>query len=203
MAKKLHPSHPTLRNTTWASQVFDNARRPVSWLRVARRLRHSADAIFERENPVAQQFRDEMQRLNTEGKEGEYEWDEAKFPFPNFDAALMLIAFAIENLLKGLAVAKNVAPFTGQQLPKPLQTHDLYKLHKTASPNASISPDVLDFLTNVSTWQGRYPLPKSIEDFWPMDDHGRPKGVGYSWSKIQTETSAYCDALDAELRGLL
>ena len=204
MPRKLHPHHPTMRNPEFAKKVFDFASEPRSWLSMARNLRHSADAIFERENRVAQRFMDEIRRLDTLGDtEKPEEWDEAAFPHPNFAAALMLVAFAIENLLKGLVVAKGLAPFTGQRLPRPLQTHELYRLHNLASPTATISRDTLEFLSNISMWRGRYPLPVSIEQFWRMDDKGQPMGMGYSPTKIQTEFSAYCDGLEAELRGLL
>jgi hypothetical protein len=88
---EIHPNSPVLRNPRFAQQVFDNARQPIVWLFVSRRLRSSAKIIF-----------DEI------------------LDVPNFEAGYMLIAYAIENLLKGLMIAKGVARFKGSEFPQPL-----------------------------------------------------------------------------------
>jgi hypothetical protein len=156
---KIHPNNPTLRNPKFAKEVFDHARQPEAWFHVGRRLRSSADAIFERENPVAERFWAEAGRISNlaVGNLPLEDFDESKFPFPNFDAAYMLVAFAIENVRKGLAIAKGLATFSAQKLPVKIGTHDLYKLHKLVAPKATISQHVLDSLTYMSEWRARYP----------------------------------------------
>jgi hypothetical protein len=202
---KIHPNNPTLRNPAFAKKVFQAAHQPRAWYAVARRLRSSAQAIFERENPVAQRHYDELQRLGTLAAGGDTtdEYDEIKYPFPNFDAAHMLIAFAIENLLKGLMVAKGIATFSKQELPKILNTHNLAKLHQLAAPRAVVPMYALDMLSYMAEWRGRYPLPITADGFWPMDDHGVPRVSGYSWPQFQTDFLTYCDSLEAELRALV
>jgi hypothetical protein len=197
MAKTTHPNNPVLRNPKFAKEVFDASRHPLAWLIVSRRLRHSADAILARETPVAQRFWAELKRI-TDHKE----FDETKFPMPNFDGAHLLIGFAIENLLKGLMVAKGIATFGAQELPNILKGHDLRKLHDKTKPGSTITPHLLDALTYMVEWRARYPLPTSIEKVWPMDDKGNPKGGGFGANSNQ-ELLAYCDGLDAELRGFL
>lgn len=185
---KLHPMHPTLRNPKWTQQVFDNARQPRVWMHVARRLRASADAIFERENPVAARHWDEIRRFTTfaaEGNSPPENYDETKFPWPNFDAAFMLMAYAIENLLKGLAIAKGLVQFSGQELPKTFKDHDLHRLHKLVAPRATIASHVLDNLTYMSEWRARYPIPTSVEKFWPMRDDGTMRGGSYQLARFQ------------------
>ncbi len=203
--RKVHPNHPTLRNPKFAKEVFDASRQPRAWYTVAQRLRRSAEAIFARENPVARRFYDELHRIGglaAEGKPPE-DFDETKFPFPNFDAAYMLIAFAIENLLKGILVARGLVTFSKEEVPKPLKTHDLRKLHELASPTATIPTYALDTLSYMGDWRGRYPLPTSVEKFWPMNDDGTMRGAGYSWPQFHTDFFAYCDGLEAELRSLM
>jgi hypothetical protein len=108
--RKIHANNPALRNPDFALQVFDQARQPVVWLFISRRLRQSAKAIFEKEDPVAQQHYNTLQRLNA----GLIKFEEAEIPrAPNFEAAYMLIAYAIENLLKGLMLAKGIVKFSG------------------------------------------------------------------------------------------
>ena len=185
---KLHPNHPTLRNPKWTQQVFDNGRQPKAWMHVARQLRASADAIFERENPVAARHWDEIRRLSrlaAEGNSPPEDYDETKFPWPNFDAAFMLMAYAIENLLKGIAIAKGLVQFSGQELPKTLKSHDLHRLHQLVGPRATIASHPLDHLTYVSEWSGRYPLPISVEKFWPMSDDGTVKGGSLQLARFQ------------------
>ena len=108
MAK--HQSNPAYRNPEWAQRIFDAAKNPAEWLYVARRLRSSADAIFEREEPTATKTREEFLRLGALGRLEEL--DTEAYPAPNLDAAYMLMAYAIENLLKGLIVGKKRADFS-------------------------------------------------------------------------------------------
>lgn len=199
MPKTIHPNNPALRNPKFAKEVFDASQHPLAWLIVSRRLRRSADAILARETPVAQRFWAEFTRI-TDPKE----FDEAAFPMPNFDGAHLLIGFATENLLKGLMVAKGIETFSTnkQELPNGLKLHNLRKLHDKAKPATTIAPHLLDALTYMIEWRARYPLPTSIEKFWPMDDKGNPTAGGFA-SNSNQELLAYCDGLDAELRGFL
>jgi hypothetical protein len=85
-------------------------------------------------------------------------------------------------------------------MPGNLVTHDLHKLHKLAAPNATISQHVLDGLTYMSEWRGRYPLPRSVEKFWPMHDDGTLKIGVFSWPNSHLEFFCYFDCVEAELR---
>src|SRR6202043_653459 len=163
------PNNPALRNPKFATEVFESAQRPLAWLVVGRRLRQSANALFDRENPVAKRYWAELRRVGEAStKDGEVEFDEVAFPSPNFDAGYMLIAFAIENFLKGIMIAKGIVTFTGARVPKMLISHDLDKLHAAAAPAATIASHVLDSLTYMSQWRARYPLPTDVAMFWPM-----------------------------------
>jgi hypothetical protein len=184
---KIHPNNPVLRNPKFAQLVFDEARRPIVWLLVSRRLRKSARAIWKEEEPIIQR----------------YDPSEVGDPLkaPNLEAIYMLIAYAIENLLKGLMLAKGIAEFEGQKYPDNLIGHDLRKLHERAKPRATVSLHLLDALTYMSEWRARYPLPLKLQDFWPMDDKGNPKFISLPASL--DECWAYCNALDAELKECL
>jgi hypothetical protein len=120
------------RNREWSRMFFDAAKRPTDWLRVARKLRSCADAIFEREKPIAAKALDELQRLLAEGKPEEL--DIKGYAAPNLDAGYMLMAFAIENLLKGLIVGKGTVDATNpNRLFDELFTNNLVDLHDLAS----------------------------------------------------------------------
>jgi hypothetical protein len=201
LVKKVHPNNPALRNPQFARTVFDAGRQPAAWLSVGRNLRSSADVIFKSENPVANIFWNEMQRIHSFAANGDIT---PEFPPPpNMDGFHLLIAYAIENFLKGIIVTKGKANFTSQlELPGILKTHDLSKLNKIASPTATIALHLLDSLTYMSEWRGRYPIPISVDQFWPMHPNGTPKTPGFSWPGSYSEILEYCDHLEAELQAL-
>jgi hypothetical protein len=202
--RPLDPTHPTLRNPDWVRQVYDSARQPEAWLHAAKKLRTSADAIFERENPIADRFYGELIRgaraATGENPSSGY-FDEVKFPWPNFGAAFMLMAFAIENLLKGLAIEKGKVELSKLELPQGLKSHDLDELHQLAKPRATAAQHVLDHLTYMS-WAGRYPCPTEAGKFWPTRKDGTIAGIGTSWPQSHNDVLAYYDALAAELQEL-
>lgn len=198
MKKSIHPVSPVIRNPQFAKEVFDAASQPRTWLRVAQNLRSSAVAILERENPIAKRFFDELAQMDVNA-----EFDERRFPRGNFDAAYMLIAFSIENFLKGIIIAKKIISFSTQELPGQLKTHNLNKLHALANPKAQIKPVLLDVLFYMAEWRGRYPFPTSVEGFWPIDEQGIPVAIGYSWPESQNEFLSYCDDLERELNSLI
>jgi hypothetical protein len=150
--RKVHQSNPAIRNREWAQLYFDAAKYPAAWLSVARRLRSSAEAIFDREKPTATRTLEELLRLGAEGRLKDF--DTKEYPAPNLDAAYMLMAFAIENLLKGLMVGKGSIDFSNHdKLPEELLTHNLCDLHNLAEPTATIAPYLLDALTYMAEWR--------------------------------------------------
>ena len=78
---------------------------------------------------------------------------------------LMLIAFAVENLLKAELVRKSYSEFrqifeASGKLPPLLKTHDLFMLAREAALTIRLEEeDLLRRLTRSAIWAGRYPLP--------------------------------------------
>lgn len=73
----------------------------------------------------------------------------------------MLIAFALENLLKAAVVRNNASSYAqAQRLPKSLNEHDLVVLARRAGLRLN-QPDreLLERLTRDAKWFGRYPVP--------------------------------------------
>jgi hypothetical protein len=66
--RRVHQGDPAIRNRDWSRMFFDAAKNPTDWLRVAWKLRSSADIIFEREKPIAAKALNELHRLLAEGK---------------------------------------------------------------------------------------------------------------------------------------
>jgi hypothetical protein len=200
--RRVHQGNPAIRNREWSRMFFDAAKNPTDWLRIARKLRSSADVIFEREKPIAAKALNELQRLLAEGKPEDP--DIKGYAAPNLDAGYMLIAFAIENLLKGLIVAKGtVDAINPHRLFDKLFTDNLVDLNDLAEPKATIAPHLLDALTYMAEWRARYPTPTWIDLFWPMDEEGKIRtGVGL-WPGDYSDIFRYSDELEAELSALI
>ena len=77
----------------------------------------------------------------------------------------MLIAFAVENLLKAAAVASSREKYRSQfrrskRFPKELKKHDLVKLAELVALSFNAEDeDLLRRLTRSAVWYGRYPIP--------------------------------------------
>ena len=77
----------------------------------------------------------------------------------------MLIAFAVENLLKAELVRKSYSEFrqifeASGKLPPLRKTHDLFILAQEAALTIRLEEeDLLRRLTRSAIWAGRYPLP--------------------------------------------
>jgi hypothetical protein len=87
----------------------------------------------------------------------------------------MLIAYAIENILKAIIISKYNTVLKNQfeknrKFPKELKSHDLVSLCKKAEVTISLSEEnLLRRLSRSATWYGRYPAPLNIIDFRGID----------------------------------
>lgn len=96
-------------------------------------------------------------------------------PFPDgmLGVYRMLMAYALENLLKAKWVKLNVRGKRGQllaveKLPKELDDHNLVALAKRIHLDLKDEDEeLLHRLTLYSTWAGRYPVPKKFQDLRP------------------------------------
>jgi hypothetical protein len=201
--REVHSNNPARTNPGFAESLFSAARQPASWLSVGRNLRSQADIIFRQEGPVATKWWNEFQRIcKTPAETGAQpeEFDYAKFPPPNLDVGYMLVAFAIENFLKGLIVPTLNHNAVWRKLPKELTTHDLICLQRRAAPSASIAAYLLDYLTYLVEWRGRYPTPVYPDGFWRVAPEGIPRSAGPNWPADHHEIVNYCDSLATELQ---
>jgi hypothetical protein len=84
----------------------------------------------------------------------------------------MLIAFAIENLMKGILIAQGVEPIKDGELSPALSSHNLRRYaDEVAAASASYvvfddhEKALLEELQSYSVWAGRYPTPRSAQGF--------------------------------------
>jgi len=96
--------------------------------------------------------------------------DEEELLFLNVGHIFWLNAgFAIEDLLKGLAIKKNPKLIENNVLDKSIKTHKLLKLCRIVQfPISNIEAFYLTCATEYITWAGRYPAPIGSNAFNPL-----------------------------------
>ncbi len=155
----------------FAKELFKTAQRPVAWLLSAERLRDGAEAILKHELPneipyfrayaVAQQ--EAMAEAYSDGKDAGVV--EIKAIPPNYPAAQLLYAYAIENVLKGLVIANTPRLIEERELNGELKSHNLIQLAEKASFVIHVEErPVLEALSQLSVWAGRYPVARTLRE---------------------------------------
>jgi hypothetical protein len=85
---------------------------------------------------------------------------------PNYLPAQLLYAFAIENALKGLILVRNPGWIAPVRLSRRVKSHDLIVLANEAAFNlAALEAPVLEALSRIAEWIGRYPVAAALEDY--------------------------------------
>lgn len=87
---------------------------------------------------------------------------------PRFLPAFLLYGYAVENLLKGLYVAKNPTAIDDEHIKVPAH-HNLRALAVAARyPATAGEIKLMKKLTTVTTWSGRYPVAKTLGEHGPL-----------------------------------
>jgi hypothetical protein len=147
------------------TDVFKAAQSPASWLLTAERLREGAEAILVHE----QGFEVAYFRAYTAATEkaaaiaysdgNDSGVAEIEARAPNYPAAQLLYGYALENLLKGIRIAKDPTLVSAGKLNRKLTTHDLVELAKEAEFVLHVQEiPVAEALSKLSVWAGRYPV---------------------------------------------
>lgn len=152
--------------------MFKAAQRPVAWLLSAERLRDAAETILrheaEKDIPYFRAHADAVQQATAEAySEGQNAGvAEIRAMAPNYPPAQLLYAYAIENVLKGLIVANRPRLIEERELNGELKSHDLLKLADKASFAVHVQEKpVLQALSKLSVWAGRYPVARSRKEY--------------------------------------
>jgi hypothetical protein len=171
----------------WVKDQHVERLHPKYWLSAARSLQYSADIIFEHERPFTETLH--AVAISELDKSHPTRW-------PNLAGARLLYAFAFENLLKGIIIARNpdirdsaIWGATAEE-DKPLRktrderglnewmSHDVKKLLQLA--NISIPEPYLRLLwifEGIAVWRGRYPAALSAPRSVRLDDEGLPDSI--------------------------
>jgi hypothetical protein len=173
---------------------------PANWLDKARQLRKSANMLFVAFENEQLEFGERFERdpSITEG-------------WPEDATILLLLGFAVENLLKGLFVSALSEPAKIKELKAlgmPSPYHALEPLADAVSLSLGIEfsredRDLLDVLEHAVQWLGRYPSPTNVDGLIPLDDQGLFKKFYLNYPTEHFAVVALYDRLDLLLEGRL
>ncbi len=177
--------------------------RPLFWRKMARDLAEAAETVLrshdrtKKDQKKGRRFR----RMIMPGI-----WQGLMNPL-NYEPAHLLYALAIENTLKGIIVGRDNSLISQKQLAKIIKDtrHDLRRIcrdGKIVLPASDLA--LLDKLTAIIKWVGRYPIPLKENDLMSIDPTGERHYAGLSyWGTDREDTRALYRRLDAMLQPLL
>ncbi len=131
---------------------------PKHWIDLAEQLLNAAREL----EPTVAQYWEDVIAVHRDRKES--------VSLPDYRGVhFMLVAYALENLLKAAIVKSDPAKYrseaSSQQLPRDLKGHSLIDLAKRAGLKADVAEEGLFLrLTRNSVWSGRYPVPIKAAD---------------------------------------
>lgn len=186
----------------YIKERFIQLRRPMFWWKMARDLAEAAETILRSHNKLKkdQEKGKRYRRMIMPSM-----WQTLFNPV-NYEPAHLLYALAIENTIKGIIVGRDNQLILNEKLAnKYLMKHNLRQLCETNNITLDSSDLVLlDKLTSVILWVGRYPTPKSGEDLMTINSVGKREYSGLSyWGTDQEDTRVLYCKLDAMLKPLL
>jgi hypothetical protein len=159
-----------------AKLLFKAGQQPAAWLRSAGHLRDAAEIILEHELPAEIKYSEahkiaEEEAVAVSVRDGiDAGVADIKAIAPNYPPAQLLYAYAIENVLKGLIVFKRPDLIQEHKLDDELKRHDLNELAEKAEVTVEQHErPVLEALSQLSIWAGRYPVALNQRDGYMRD----------------------------------
>jgi hypothetical protein len=173
-------------DNAWLQSVRHTAADPNSWWMQARTLRQAAEDLWNAGNAHDREPGSEL------GAKVLAKWTAPGFVPPlkggsTFEVCIMLLGFALENLAKGVIVARDPSVVRKKQLRKwHGGGHDLVGLFRRADIAFSDGERAtLARTTRITEWKGRYPVPinfhevggqdrvigyVAVSNVWPVDE---------------------------------
>lgn len=123
------------------------------------------------------------------------------FEAPVTPIYMLLVGLAIENLVKGIYVARNPTACSSDHLPGELTKHKTIEFFERL--NLSISQAEGQLLERIETfvlWAGRYPIPRRLDDLLPRN---HPDGGSGPLTYVTSADFEMLEALISRLTGAL
>ncbi len=173
--------------------------RPQHWLEKARQLKKAADILFI-------EFENEQEEYDREFSETMLSGP-MTLTRPDDSTIIMLLGFAIENLLKGLYVsAHNKAESIEDlnELKLPGRSHALEPIANALTEKhlinfSPIEIELLHVLEGAIFWRGRYPSPLNIDYIFPTHEAGGFKKMVFKYPDDHYAALTLYDRLEESL----
>jgi hypothetical protein len=129
-------------------------------------------------------------------------------PTEIFGVHFMLVAFAVENMLKAGLVRAEQWDVREEfekdgRLPRLLQSHDVFLLCSRLGIQLSVEEeDIARRLTRASIWAGRYPIPVQFRDSSEVEtfSDGEEWSVGHFFENDPERLSQFVEKIRSETR---
>lgn len=154
------------------AEHFAMAADPMFWASHAESLRWAALVLSAEEARQAEAVSHGVRMAEADPN---YKWPAS--PPSVTSHAVMLCAFALENLFKALAIVDDRALVESNRIDRSLRGHDLVELAKLA--RVDLSPDEARYCelgSNAIRFAGRYPVPLRGEGMYSSISYGRRRG---------------------------
>lgn len=159
--------------------LFEVAQSPSQWLFAARKLFDAAVDLIGSQKAKADAYlraRDDAERAAVLRAiaNGQVGIVEILAQPPNYLAAEMLLAFALENALKGLIIASDPSAVGKRKLDRRLTSHDLTILADRAGFSLHVTEqEIAKSLSLIAIWAGRYPVARDVDQHTTVTGDGR------------------------------
>jgi hypothetical protein len=166
---------------------------PIAWKVSSFSLKHAADKLYDvydaAENRILQRLVDEIESGQSQDDTRELEGEELLDHHDThlFSVYCLLLGYAIENLLKGILMVQHPEYFKPNKKMTDIRSHNLVRLcNRCNIPVDKNETALLDTLTTYVEWQGKYPIPLSIDDMPPKKQpDGTWEEQGWSTNSIK------------------
>jgi hypothetical protein len=190
--------------------IFEIKQQPSFWLLSAERLCAAAEIVLADQAKIEPAYN---KAVDAAGREAEAAaltaadgigHAEIKCEEPNYVPGQLLYAFAIENALKGLIFARHPNYANPSRLSRPLVSHDLVKMAGKADVLlTSQETPVLEALSQIAEWAGRYPLAVTREKYVGKYPLGMQPEALLDWGAQHPTMRAFFARVANELRQAL
>jgi len=175
------------------------ARLPISWKSVSLTLKHAADRLYDLYYDAT--LRHVSRVLEEADKGGLIEGSrtlegrelEDHRDGQLISAYLLLIGYAIENLLKAILMIQHPEYFKPDSKLTDIRSHDLAGLCNRCGIAVQDQATLLEKLTSYIEWQGKYPIPLVSDEMWPKrqpDGTWKTGGEAFHGRKTQQEVDS-------------
>ncbi|MET4323597.1 hypothetical protein [Bradyrhizobium sp. RT5a] len=146
---------------------------PEHWWEKAIELRRAARNLYRATLPDIRRYESACKKAANKFLKSTRDEALIKCREPQVLPVFMLHGMSLENAFKALIVCRNSKLVGSNKILRDLHIHDLSKLAKLAGiPLSRSEEQMLDWLSEVVIWKGRYQLPtaaKYLGTFWVLD----------------------------------